>query len=331
MDKIHTLLSLGVSIVKAKMFNKKIPLLVGWQLTNRCNLKCKYCNAHRLNQEELPTELIFSIIDELRSLGTKFISFTGGEPLLREDIGAIIDYCKNKAFHIAINSNGFILKEKLFSIKNADLVIMSLDGPEEVHDYIRGHGSYRRVLEAAEALEKEKIRLNFAVTLTKFNSDQVSFLLNKAREYAATITFQPASLNMLYADTNNPMCLSQDQTREIMQELISYKRKPQGSMITNSISTLEHLYYWPNKKKIKCSSGRIACRIRSNADVCLCNRIYNKSNSFNILELGFKKAFDSLPQISCDECWCAQRVEVNLLFNMKWEAIMNNLVLLAKG
>ena len=58
--------------------------------------------------------------------------------MLREDIGAIIDYCKKKALHITINSNGFVLKEKLLSLKNADLVIMSLDGPEEVHDSIRG-------------------------------------------------------------------------------------------------------------------------------------------------------------------------------------------------
>ena len=82
---------------------------------------------------------------------------------------------------------------------------------------------------------------------------------------------------------------------------------------------------------MKCASGRIACRIKSNADVCLCSRVYNKSNSFNIVELGFKKAFDSLPQICCNECWCAQRVEVNLLFNIKWEVIMNNIILLAKG
>lgn len=313
------------------MFNKKVPLLVGWQLTNRCNLRCKYCNVHELNKEELPLGLILSIVDELKSLGTKFISFTGGEPLLREDIGAIIDYCKKKAFHITINSNGLALREKLLSLKNANLVIMSLDGPEEVHDFIRGDGSYKRVLGSAEALRKEKIRLNFAVTLTKFNYDQVDFLLNKAREYKATITFQPASLNMLYSDTNNPICLSKEQIGVVMNKLINYKRKAQGNMITNSISTLEHFYYWPNKKKIKCASGRIACRIKSNADVCLCNRVYNKFDSFNIVELGFKKAFDSLPRICCNECWCAQRVEVNLLFNIKWEVIMNNIILLAKG
>ena len=98
-------------------------------------------------------------------------------------------------------------------------------------------------------MRKEKIRLNFAVTLTKFNYDQVSFLLSKAREYTATITFQPASLNMLYTDTNNQIRLSKEQIGVVMKELISYKRKAQGSMITNSISMLEHLYYWPNKKR----------------------------------------------------------------------------------
>lgn len=330
MDKFRRILSAVSSIVKAKFFNKKMPIFIGWELTNRCNLKCKYCDAWRTESVELPTKTIFSMIDELKSLGTGFISFTGGEPLLREDLGEIIDYCKDNSMHTSVNSNGFELKQKFSSIKNTDLVIMSLDGSRKVHDYVRGEGSYERVLEAAETIKNAGIELNFAVTLTKFNLDQVDFLINKAREYDATMTFQPALLNVLYADRCNPTCPSEEENRKVFQQIIDYKKKLEKCIITNSFTALKHLYHWPNKRIIRCASGYITCRIKSNADICLCNPTYNKMSSYNSLKMGLKEAFYSLPKTYCDECWCAQRMEMNFLFDLRWEAIFNNLGLLTK-
>jgi MoaA/NifB/PqqE/SkfB family radical SAM enzyme len=268
------------------------------------------------------------MIEELRSLGTRFISFTGGEPLLRKDIDEIVSHCKTNGLYASLNSNGFELKDKPQTVKKFDFVIMSLDGQEAIHDYIRGDGSYRRVLEAAEMLKENKMRLNFAVTLTKFNLDQIGFLMNKANEYNATITFQPASLNVLYADRDNAIRPSEDENKKAIQEIMDYKSTRKGRVITNSFSVLRHLYDWPNKRMVRCASGQISCRIKSNGDLCLCNR--NKNGCFNALNSGLGEAFNSLPKIYCDECWCAQRLEINLLFSLNWEVILNNLLLLTR-
>ena len=87
--KIKDKIFIGHSILKSKLLKKSSPLTVGWSLTNRCNHECKYCGIPNVKSNELTTEQIFSIIDELSELGTKIIQFTGGEPLLRDDIGKI--------------------------------------------------------------------------------------------------------------------------------------------------------------------------------------------------------------------------------------------------
>jgi len=331
MRLIQKIASSGALLLKAKFFRRRIPLFVGWELTNRCNLRCRYCDAWKEESPELPTNTILSVVDELKSLGVKFISFTGGEPLLRQDLSVIIDYCKNKSIHVSVNSNGSDIKTKFPCIKNADFITLSLDGPEEIHDYTRGAGSYNKVLEAARIIKDAGIPLNFASTLTKINFEQIDFLVNKAFESGASITFQPALANVLYSGKNNELCLSESSYKQAIQCIINYKKGPLGSVITNSFAALKHLFYWPNNREIRCASGIISCRIKSNGDVCLCNRSYGKFGKQNNIEGGFKKAFYALPQLSCTQCWCAQRVEANLLFRLEPDVILNNLAMLARG
>jgi len=137
MSKFNKILSSAASLGKARVFNRHLPLFVSWELTNRCNLKCRYCDVWKLNSEELPTDTVLSMVDELKNLGTKFISFTGGEPLLRKDIDEILSHCKTNGLYASLNSNGFELKDKPQTVKKFDFVIMSLDGQEAIHDYIR--------------------------------------------------------------------------------------------------------------------------------------------------------------------------------------------------
>jgi len=98
------------------VFKKRFPLAVGWNITYRCNLQCKYCGWWENRASELNTKDIIGLIKELAFLGTKFISFSGGEPLLREDLGDIIDFCKMKGIYVSINSNGTLVKEKIKNI-----------------------------------------------------------------------------------------------------------------------------------------------------------------------------------------------------------------------
>src|SRR3989339_1445427 len=97
-------MGMGLKYINAKLFNKRVPLAVSWALTYRCNHKCSYCGLWKKETQELTAGQIFAVIDELALAGTQYIGFTGGEPLIREDIGEIIKYALSKNIKVRVNS-----------------------------------------------------------------------------------------------------------------------------------------------------------------------------------------------------------------------------------
>lgn len=85
-------------IIKGHITHKRIPILITLCVTNKCNLRCIYCYAeyYERNYREFTTQEILNLIDELVSMGTKYISINGGESLLRADICTIVDKIKEK-------------------------------------------------------------------------------------------------------------------------------------------------------------------------------------------------------------------------------------------
>ncbi len=70
-------LNISRKVLLARIFKRKIPLAVSFNITYRCNLQCKYCGYRERKVEELNTKEILRLIKELTALGTKFITVTG--------------------------------------------------------------------------------------------------------------------------------------------------------------------------------------------------------------------------------------------------------------
>lgn len=129
-------------------------------LTDRCNLRCKYCmpeeGVHKFSHEEmLSLEEVYEITKAFVDLGINKIRFTGGEPLTRKGIVDLISkVSKLKGVKdIAMTTNGILLKEYASDLKAAGLnrVNISLDTlDEEKYKTITRGGDLFRVLEAIE-------------------------------------------------------------------------------------------------------------------------------------------------------------------------------------
>ncbi len=77
------------------------PLVANYYLTYRCNARCHFCNIWALEPgKEADFETIKRNLEDLRRLGTKYVDFTGGEPLLRHDVGEIYTEAKRQGFFI---------------------------------------------------------------------------------------------------------------------------------------------------------------------------------------------------------------------------------------
>lgn len=324
--RIKNKLSLAYDLMQIKFSGRRKPLIVSWLLTNRCNYRCIYCDSWKTKKEELDTGEIFSIINEMAEVGTRILHFTGGDPLLKDDIGAIIDYSKSKKINTTLNATPSSVIKKIEELSSLDLLTLSFDGPEEIHDSIRGRGSYRELMEAAKVVKQRNIKLRFSTVLSKYNLAAVRFILEKAKELNVPVVFQPARLCTLSGAETNPIAPPEYDYKKVISELIIEKKK--NTYIINSVPGLRHLYSWPYSKNNKCVNSLFVCCLQPNGDMYGCGRnLQINGNVPNCLKLGFIKSFENLIPMNCGECWCASFVELNYLFYFNLSTILNVLKL----
>jgi len=115
------------------------------QVTARCQLNCYHCSAAKYKtqeRQELTTAEWLSVIRQSEEMGCFNITFTGGEPLLREDIYDLIAAVNQDRAHPTMFTNGLLLtEENVARLREADLyaLMVSIDDPRpEVHDRLRG-------------------------------------------------------------------------------------------------------------------------------------------------------------------------------------------------
>ncbi|MBI4707084.1 MAG: radical SAM protein [Candidatus Omnitrophica bacterium] len=200
-----------------------LPEAVTIFLTYLCNLRCKMCGqwgeegaCRDFSKEEVSSQLDFTqikkFIDEV-CFYRPSITLFGGEPLLYKDFKQTFSYIKQKKLHCVLITNTSILKEyaPLLVELGLDELNISVDGPQEIHDQIRGiPGLFKQIEEniaylnqCKERLNKKKPFIHIEFTITKFNVDYMLEMLGVARQFKATsLSFHHLIFlsNKLYAE-----------------------------------------------------------------------------------------------------------------------------------
>ncbi len=327
--KFFYLFKIAFNLLKAKFFNKSIPLFIGWGITDKCNYHCRYCYIPDIKREkELSTSEVFTIIDGLAKLGTVRINLTGGEPLLRKDIGGIVKYIRNKGIHVGMNSNGSLVPQKINVLKNIDILMLSFDGPKKIQDRQRQPGSYEDIVNALKLAGKYNIKVILYTVLTKDNIKYVNYILDFAKQFKTYVMFSPVNqFPFQEKQRNNSFYVPIDVYKKTIKKLIHYKKQG-NSCIVNSLTGLRHLYDWPHHRKINCAAAKIYYRIQPDGDVYGCGNFVSKSSKVNCLRLGVEKALRGININPCENCWCANRVEMNFVWSLYPEAVFNAIKLL---
>jgi radical SAM protein with 4Fe4S-binding SPASM domain len=129
---------------------------------------------------ELKTADVLRIIEEAQLLGVKHIAFTGGEPLLRNDLLLLLGYTTGKGIQASINTNGSLITRQVAKelLKHRVFVYLSVDGVgEEGHERFRGRGSWQRLLGAIEMLNELGIEFATVTTVNKKNYEKVEEIM----------------------------------------------------------------------------------------------------------------------------------------------------------
>ncbi len=163
--------------------------VVFWNLTDRCNLSCTHCYSKsgpgRTPEGELSTDEALRVIDDLAGVEVPLILFTGGEPLLREDIWELASHARSRGLRMALSTNGtLITPEVARRIKECGIAYagISLDGARaETHDRFRNlPGAFEKTQSAFAACRDAGLRCGVRVTLTKENRQELGDLVDLA-------------------------------------------------------------------------------------------------------------------------------------------------------
>ncbi|MHA1195788.1 MAG: radical SAM/SPASM domain-containing protein [Promethearchaeota archaeon] len=166
----HPQLRAFKGLVRNYLLGYSYPVACTFAVTYKCQCKCVHCSAGkhvRRGLEELSTEEAKRVIDESQKLGVTIIAFTGGEPLLRDDIFELIAHVdKKKAMPIMFTNGQFLSEENAQKLVDAGLysLFVSIDSPvPEEHDKLRGvPGLFNDTIEGIKRMKSKGVFVNLS-------------------------------------------------------------------------------------------------------------------------------------------------------------------------
>jgi radical SAM protein with 4Fe4S-binding SPASM domain len=172
----------------AKASERFIPLVMSWNVTRECNMKCSYCYINATEKKldnELTTQEAKKLMDQIFQVSRPLLILSGGEPLLRPDIFELISYGSKKGLKMGLGSNGSLIDDDVArKLKEAGIatVSISLDSNSPAqHDEFRGvAGAWEKAVQACKALRKNNVLVQVNTTLTQQNYNQIDDIMSLA-------------------------------------------------------------------------------------------------------------------------------------------------------
>ncbi|WP_214779221.1 TIGR04053 family radical SAM/SPASM domain-containing protein [Exiguobacterium sp. s22] len=161
---------------------QKNPFIVIWEVTRACALSCVHCRAeaqfHRY-ENELDTEEGKALIREIQAMDNPILVFTGGDPLMREDLFELTEYAASLGMRVSMTPSATprVTHDAVKRAKAAGLSrwAFSIDGPDaQTHDYFRGtRGSFDRTVRGISYFREEGMSFQINTTVTEYNVDRL--------------------------------------------------------------------------------------------------------------------------------------------------------------
>ena len=297
---------------------RQLPWKLLVEISRVCNHKCLNCNIWESPKKEiLPLRKYKELFRENKNL--MWLSLTGGEPFLRQDIvdiaAAADESCKNLKF-LSIPTDGYrtdSIVEKTKQMKKMGFELhltISLDGPKAIHDKIRGkEGAYDAAIKTFKELKRNKIDVRYQATLHKQNLDVFKQFYLQNRKDIGVLTF--TQISDIYYDNNNKVKpLTGEEAADVFNYIEkNFSMKEKQDLFEKMHIKIAQQYMKKKDMMLPCTAGFSGAFIASSGDVHPC---FFMPPWGNIKEKSFKEIWfsqiageerEKIKQKDCPRCW----------------------------
>lgn len=322
----------------ARFTGKRMPVQVHVRVIDKCNLRCSYCfgDYPARGIEPPTTQQLFDVLDGLGRLGTKRVTLTGGEPLLREDIHEVVLRARRNRIEPSLTTNGILIDRHRDLLKNLGQLTVSLDGEKEVHDTYRGEGSWEAAVHAVEVAREAGAPVQLLATVNRLSTTGLRDLFEVADHYNCQVTFDLAAprYNEDGTVTVRPEAASDEKIRALLDSLIE-RDYPRAVF---SPEVLKYLRSWPDSyaayrlfqkelpagfRPIPCTAGRFFAIIETDGAIYPCCRTGSEYSAPNVYQLGVEEAWRQMPPHDCAACVQVGANMFNALFALQPATLMH--------
>jgi Fe-coproporphyrin III synthase len=277
------------------LLGRTVPVLAGYKITHHCNLRCAHCPYWNRSGEEQDFNGVLATLGRLRNMGVRILILEGGEPLLWRDrtknIGHVVAAARKLFPCVCMTTNGTLDWSGL----ELNRVWISLDGPPEVHDAIRGKGVFQRVW--ANLNRVGNGRALVSTTINTGNAAAIPEMLSRLQDHVAGVTIQ---FHYPYQGLPDPLFIPHAERAPILDELMRLKRK--GFPVANSFRSLEEL----KQERWSCEDKLLA---NAEPDGTILHGCYLKNRG----------------PAQCSLCGFSAHNEMSLAFKGTWQSIATGL------
>ena len=307
-----------LAVLKYRLFGKRTPFFVSWRITDRCTRKCAYCDINQPGDHVEP-DLATSkrLLHEMAAAGTKWINFTGGEPLLWPGLPELLGDAVARGIKISLCTNGDRLPELAAVLPRGMEVSLSLNGPESVNDALRGKGSYAATVRALETARRENFERTLLCVVTRENYQHLDFVYETARAHQTRVQFQFVTPCALNSQREHGLSTSDEMKAEVVQYLRP-KIQSGDPWIAHTKQVLDFLAEKNETTFNPCIGGWFGVRVTPAGELTNCwGEAIDGPERVSCLDRPFSEAFLALKPRVCHRCWCIGVVEANMLASLR--------------
>lgn len=312
-NRFDTVRIAGVELLRHYVTGKPVPLSLTIAPTNRCQGRCTYCDIWKLRQEhERDSGWWIEILNELRKKGSCRVGFTGGEPLLYEGIGEIVQAAREMGMLVSMGTNGLLVPERLDVLQNLHYLVVSVDGPRQTNDNQRFEGSHDAALRAIEVARSQGLTVWATSVVTRETMKDFSCLMGWARQHNLRLNLQLPFHPIPYCGRDNSdLFPERRQIQNFLQLVRPLSRS--GGPILNSPAYWDHVERWSELGASieftgsedgvpvhRCSGGQLFFHMEPDGTAYPCAHQVG-THQGRIAESG-ADLFQALDQASCPQC-----------------------------